>query len=95
LVSNDLDPVSARRARIARWVKLAQRIGYSILLAAIVAFVVAAATDFPGWLVGVIVGCLVGAIIILPVPIVLGYGVRAAERDERRERAEQAGHGGS
>jgi hypothetical protein len=95
LVSDDPDPVAARRARIARWVKAAQRLGYSVLLIAIVAFVVAAATDFPTWLVGVIVGCLVAAIVILPVPIVLGYGVRAAERDERRERSERERTGGS
>jgi len=94
-VSSDIDPVAARRARIARWVKLAKRLGYSALLLAIVAFAVAAATDFPGWLVGFIVGCLIAAIVILPVPIVLGYGVRAAERDERRERSEREQTSGS
>lgn len=94
-MSDDIDPVAARRAQIARWVKRAQRLGYSFMLLAIVAFAVAAATDFPGWLVGIIIGCLIAAIVILPVPIVLGYGVRAAERDERRERSEREHASGS
>ena len=37
----------------------------------------------PGWSVALTIGTLVAAIVILPVPIVLGYGVRAAEREER------------
>ena len=89
------DPVLARRARIARWVKVAQRVGYGTLMLAIVAFVVGLASDFPTWLVGVTVGCLIAAIVILPVPIILGYGVRAAERDERRERSEKERASGS
>jgi len=89
------DPVLARRARIARWVKVAQRVGYGALLLAIIAFVVGLASDFPAWLVGVTIGCLIAAIVILPVPIILGYGVRAAERDERRERSEKERASGS
>jgi len=89
------DPVLARRERIARWVKVAQRVGYGALLLAIIAFVVGLASDFPAWLVGVTIGCLIAAIVILPVPIILGYGVRAAERDERRERSEKERASGS
>jgi hypothetical protein len=77
------DPVATRRARIARVVRLAKRIGYLALLVAIVAFVVSAVAGFPGWAVGVTIGGLVVAIVVLPVPIVLGYGIRAAEREER------------
>lgn len=77
------DPVVVRRAQIARLVALAKRIGYSALLLAMVAFVAALASDFPGWLVTTTIVALVAAIVILPVPIVLGYGVRAAERVER------------
>jgi hypothetical protein len=87
MVSRDpesTDPVLVRRARAARLVKLGQRVGYGFLLLAIVAFAVAAATDFPGYAVTASIVGLVGACVILPVPIVVGYGVRAAERDERR-----------
>ena len=77
------DPVAARRARIARGVGLAKRIGYLGLLVAIVAFVVSALAGFPGWAVGVTIGGLVVAIVVLPLPIIVGYGIRAAEREER------------
>ncbi len=79
------DPILERRARIARLVEIAQRIGYTALVVAIIAFLVGVVTDFPSWLVTVSIVGLVAAIVILPIPIVLGYGVRAAERDERRE----------
>jgi hypothetical protein len=77
------DPVLARRARIAREVGLAKRVGYSLLLAAVVLFVVAAATSFPSGLVTASIVALVAACIVLPAPIVLGYGLRAAEREDR------------
>ena len=80
---DDADPVLERRARIARVVKIAQRVGYLALAIAMVAFVAAFAADFPTSLVTLTVVALVLAIVILPVPIVFGYGVRAAEREER------------
>jgi hypothetical protein len=84
------DLVVERRHRIARWVGLAKRTGYGLLLAAIVAFGIAAVTGFPNWLVTVTVVALVGACVVLPVPIVLGYGLRAAERDDRQAAARRS-----
>ena len=83
------DPVLARRARIARVVRYGQRAGYAALLVAVVSFIVAAASDFPAVAVDISVAALVAAIVILPVPIVLGYGVRAAEREEREARRQR------
>ncbi len=77
------DPVLARRARVRRLVSLGLRIGYGALSAAVVAFGVAFALDFPGWLTTVVIAALVVAIVVLPVPTILSYGIRAAERDER------------
>lgn len=82
-MSDALDPVVERRARIARAVTIAQRIGYLALIIAVIAFVAAFVSGFPGWLVAITIGALVAAIVILPVPIIFGYGVRAAEREER------------
>ena len=48
-----------------------------------VVFVVGIATGFPAWSVDLTVAALVVAIVVLPVPIIVGYGVRAAEREER------------
>ena len=85
------DPVLQRRARIARWVSLAKRIGYGLLLLAIVAFVVAAIAGFPSGVVTLTVVALIAACVVLPVPIVLGYGLRAAEREDREAAARRAG----
>ena len=62
-----------------------KRAGYAALAVAVVSFAVAAATDFPALAVDLSVASLVVAIVVLPVPIVLGYGIRAAEREEREE----------
>ena len=85
------DPVLQRRARIARWVSLAKRIGYGLLLLAIVAFVVAAIAGFPSGVVTLTVVALIAACVVLPAPIVLGYGLRAAEREDREAAARRAG----
>jgi NADH:ubiquinone oxidoreductase subunit 6 (subunit J) len=84
------DPVAQRRARIAHWVGLAKRLGYALLLLAMIVFVVAAIAGFPTALVTVTVVALVGACIVLPVPIVMGYGLRAAEREDREAQARRA-----
>jgi hypothetical protein len=83
LVDPVVDPVLERRARIARIAKSAQRVGYAFLLLAMVVFVVGIASGFPAWSVDVTVAALVVSIVVLPVPIIVGYGVRAAEREER------------
>jgi hypothetical protein len=77
------DPVVARRERIARFVAIGKRIGYLALLMAIIAFFIGAATSFPSWTVTVSVAGLAIACLVLPLPIVLGYGVRAAAREDR------------
>jgi hypothetical protein len=81
--TNPPDPVAERRARIARAVGLAKRVGYLALLLAVVAFVASVLTGFAGWAVGLTIAGLVVAIVVLPIPIILGYGIRAAEREER------------
>jgi hypothetical protein len=85
------DPVLVRRARIAHWVGLAKRIGYGLLLLAVILFVVAAATGFPSGVTTATLVALVAACVVLPVPIVLGYGLRAAEREDREAAARRAG----
>jgi hypothetical protein len=85
VVTPQPDPVVERRARIARVVTLAKRVGYVLLLGAIVAFVVAAVAGFPSWAVTGTIVALVGACVVLPIPIVLGYGLRAAEQEDREQ----------
>lgn len=77
------DPVLAQRARIAKRVKLAKRIGYSGLLIAIVVFGIEIITGFTAALSTVAVVGLAVGIVVLPIPIVLGYGIMAADREDR------------
>jgi cation transport ATPase len=81
-----VDPVAAKRARIAKLANQGKRVGYSALGIAIVAFFVALATSFAQWAVTTSVVALIVACIVLPIPIVLGYGVRAAAREDRQRR---------
>jgi hypothetical protein len=89
------DPVLVRRARIARWVGLAKRIGYTLLLLAVVLFLVAAIAGFPSGIVTATLVALIAACVVLPVPIVMGYGLRAAEREDRETQARRPGGGPS
>ncbi|MDH4171277.1 MAG: hypothetical protein OEW42_16970 [Acidimicrobiia bacterium] len=77
------DPVLLRRARIARAVSLGQRLGYLLFGVAIAAFAVGAIVDFSDGIVTVIVICLVVGSVVLAPAIVFGYGVKAAEREDR------------
>lgn len=79
----DPDPILERRARIRRLVSIGQRVGYGAMALAVLVFAIGAASGFPGWTVVVTVAGLAVSIAVLPVPIVLSYGIRAAERDER------------
>ena len=81
------DPILARRARIAKLAALGKRVGYVALAVAVVAFFAGVATGFPSWTVTVSVVGLIVACVVLPIPIVLGYGVRAAAREDRERGA--------
>jgi len=79
------DPVRARRARFDRLSSLGQRIGYALYLLAVVAFFIGFATSYSTALVALIVASLaVGSILLLPA-IILGYAVKAAEREDREQ----------
>ena len=84
MTSGPVDPVLERRARIARWVSLGQRLGYGLFLAAIALFIVGFAAGFDGWIGTTIVGCLIAGSLVLAPAIVFGYAVKAAEREDRQ-----------
>lgn len=77
------DPIAARRAQAARWVRAGKRAGYISLLVAIVAFFVALATDLARPAIAtVIAGLVLSCLTLLPATIA-GYGIHAAEREDR------------
>ena len=78
------DEITAKRKRISFWVQLGKRIGYGALLLSIVMFAVAFFTKFASWAVALSIAGLVTSCVILPLPIVMGYAVQAAEREDRK-----------
>ncbi len=80
--SERLDPVRMRRHKIAYWTLLANRIGYLLYAVSISCFVMAFAFGFRGPIVTVVTATfMVGSILLAP-SIVLGYAVKAAERED-------------
>lgn len=77
------DPVRARRAQVAKWTLLANRVGYLFMALAVSAFVMAFALGFKGVIVTIVTASLVIGSILLAPSIVLGYAVKAAEREDR------------
>jgi hypothetical protein len=76
------DPVRARRAAFARWTLLANRVGYLVLALAMTLFVLAFLFGFNATMATLVVICLVVSFVLLAPSIVLGYAVKAAERDD-------------
>lgn len=82
-MADPIDPVRATRYKAARWAKRAKRAGMLIYLLSIVLFVIGFGAGFEPAMVTVIVICLaIGSLLLLPATIV-GYGVNAAEREDR------------
>ena len=77
------DPVLRQRARAARLAQRGQRLGYLLFLVAMVVFAVGLIAGFDGGVAPAIVGCLVAGSVILAPTIILGYAVKAADREDR------------
>ncbi|MFP5326575.1 MAG: hypothetical protein ACLGHT_03720 [Acidimicrobiia bacterium] len=79
------DEVLERRERIRTLVNVGKRGGYGLFMLAIVGFFIALVTGPTPLLVSVVVGSIaVGSLLLAPA-IVFGYGIAAAEREERGE----------
>jgi hypothetical protein len=76
------DPVRARRERVAHWTLLANRVGYLVLALAVTLFFLAFLFGFTPTMATLIVVTLVVSFVLLAPSIVLGYAVKAAERDD-------------
>jgi len=77
------DPIRARRQQVARWSLLANRVGYLFLAVAVAVFIIGFALGFTPPVVAVVVATLlIGCALLLP-SIILGYAVKAAEREDR------------
>lgn len=82
-MSEQHDPVRARRKQVAKYNLLANRIGYLFYAVSISTFVMAFAFGFQGPLVTVVVATLIIGSVLLAPSIIIGYAVKAAEREDR------------
>lgn len=78
-----VDPVRRRRKLIAVWTRRANKGGYLFFLLAIVLFIVAFTTNFSDTMATLIIISLVIGSILLAPAIVLGYAIKATEREDR------------
>jgi membrane-bound ClpP family serine protease len=76
------DPVRSRRQQISRINNAANRLGYLLWAIAMVCFVAAFVVGFKGLLVNVVTACIIAGSILLAPSIIIGYAVKAAERDD-------------
>jgi nitrogen fixation-related uncharacterized protein len=77
------DPVRRRRDIVQRLARLASRTGYLLIAAAVVIFFIALVTGFDATLATVITVALIAGCVLLAPAIILGYAVKAAEREDR------------
>jgi hypothetical protein len=86
------DPIQQRREAMRRLAIIGQRVGYGLLGVAVVAFAISFALSFPDAAVRTVIVALILSCIVLPPAIILGFAVRAAEREDR-ERGRGSGGG--
>ncbi len=79
------DPVLARRAQVARWTLLANRVGYLVPALAIALFFLAFLFGFTATMASLVIGTLVVSFLLLAPSIVLGYAVKAADRADAEQ----------
>jgi hypothetical protein len=80
---NQVDPVRARRVRIANAARIGQRLGYGLFAAALLLLVAGLLTTFTPLLAALTTICLVAGCVVLAPAIVAGYAAKAAEREDR------------
>lgn len=79
------DPIRVRRAQVAKWTLLANRVGYLFLALAMSLFVLAFLLGFSAPMATAIVVTLVASFVLLAPSIVLGYAVKAADRADAEQ----------
>ena len=77
------DPVRARRQQIAKYTKLANRLGYLCWGVALVTFFIGFIGDFTDTISTIVIGGLIAGSFLLAPAIILGYAIKAAEREDR------------
>lgn len=83
--SEETDPVLVRRATIKKWTLLANRVGYLFVALAMALFFIAFAVGFNEVMATLVIVSLVIGCVLLAPSIIVGYAVKAAEREDREQ----------
>ncbi len=79
------DPVLERRHRLARLARTGRRLGYSLYGVSLAAFVAGFLIGFTAGPATVAAITLVAGSVLLAPSIIIGYGVKAADRADRED----------
>jgi hypothetical protein len=77
------DPIRVRRQLISKYTRLANRIGYLCWGIALVTFIIGFVGSFNDTISMIVVTSLIVGSVLLAPAIILGYAIKAAERDDR------------
>lgn len=78
------DPVLVQREKIRRRVTLGKRVGYSLMSISVISMFLCIPLKWPAYLTITSMVTLVLACVILPLPIIFGYAIKAAEKEDRK-----------
>ena len=81
----DPDPILVRRRQLERLARLGKRVGYGCLGVAVFCFAAGLSSSYATWGTGVAVALAACTLTLAPA-IVLGYAVKAADREDRESR---------
>jgi hypothetical protein len=82
-----VDPIRQRRAQVERIARVGSRAGYLAIALAVVVFFIALVTEFNATMATIITVALIVGCVLLAPAIILGYAVKAAEREDRERGA--------
>ena len=78
------DPILVQREIIRKRVKLGKRVGYSLMLISIIAMFLCIPFGWPVYLTITSMVTFTLSCIILPLPIIFGYVIKSAEKEDRK-----------
>jgi membrane-bound ClpP family serine protease len=85
-MNGEPDPILQRRESARRLASVASRAGYVLIAAAVVLFFVGVATELDAAIATASTVTLIAGCVLLAPAIILGYAVKAAEREDAERR---------
>lgn len=80
----EVDEVLIQREKIRKRVKVGKQVGYGAMTISVVSFALCLVLKWPAWLAITSMVSFVISCIVLPLPIIFGYAIKAAEKEDRK-----------